>query len=268
MLDTQSRQYSWQWEGWHCSKISSFFAHYKYEASSTWTYTMCFQVLFRRMARYMGLLRGNQTSFYLSHGWHCQYRSPDAKVFCSKVLSDRPFLYSHPLQRKRHASHQHLVREGLREFCHGYWLQPDRWRHDRIMSGNFRHSKRQTTEQNRPKLLQWKRNSIIKAVCPVVDYSLYVDDLLICYRSKHIHIIERHLQRSLNKLQEWADTNGFKFSTAKTVCVHFCRLRKFHSDPQLLLNGSPIPVVEEVKFLGIIFDKKTLISSSLALLEK
>ena len=42
----------------------------------------------------------------------------------------------------------------------------------------------------------------------------------------------------------------------KTVCVHFCRLRKFHSDSQLLLNGSPIPVVEEVKFLGIIFDKK------------
>ena len=35
-----------------------FFAHYKYQASSTWTYTMCFQVLFRRMARYMGLLRG------------------------------------------------------------------------------------------------------------------------------------------------------------------------------------------------------------------
>ena len=44
MLDTQSCQYSWQWEGWHCRKISSFFAHYKYEASSTWTYTMCFQV--------------------------------------------------------------------------------------------------------------------------------------------------------------------------------------------------------------------------------
>ena len=76
------------------------------------------------------------------------------------------------------------------------------------------------------------------------------------------------LQRCLNKLQEWADTNGFKFSTSKTVCVHFCHLRKFHSDPQLLLNGSPIPVVEEVKFFGIIVDKKTLISSSLALLEK
>ena len=42
----------------------------------------------------------------------------------------------------------------------------------------------------------------------------------------------------------------------KTVCVHFCRLRKAHPDPQLLLNGTPIPVVEQTKFLGLIFDKK------------
>ena len=101
-----------------------------------------------------------------------------------------------------------------------------------------------------------KINSIIKALSPGVECSLYVDDFLICYRSKHIHIIERHLQRCLNKLQDWADTNGFKFSTAKTVCMHFCRLRKLHPDPQLTLNGSLIPVVEEVKFLGMIFDRK------------
>jgi len=61
---------------------------------------------------------------------------------------------------------------------------------------------------------------------------------------------------TVSKLQEWADTNGFKFSTANTVCLHYCRLRKLHPDPQLSLNGSPIPVVEEAKFLGIIFDKK------------
>jgi len=102
-----------------------------------------------------------------------------------------------------------------------------------------------------------KINSINKTVCLGVDYSFYVDDFLICYCSKHILIIERHLQRCLNKLQEWANINGFTFSTAKTVCVHFCRLRKFHSDAQLLLDGSPIPVVEEVKFLGIIFDKSS-----------
>jgi len=35
-----------------------------------------------------------------------------------------------------------------------------------------------------------KVNSIVKALCPGVDCSLYVDDFLICYRSKYIHIIE------------------------------------------------------------------------------
>jgi len=44
------------------------------------------------------------------------------------------------------------------------------------------------------------------------------------------------------------DTNGFKFSETKTVCVHFCRLRKVHPDPVLLLNGTQIPVVEQAKF--------------------
>ena len=39
-------------------------------------------------------------------------------------------------------------------------------------------------------------------------------------------------------------------------CVHFCQLRKQHDDPVLHLYGSPIPVVEESKFLGILFDRK------------
>ena len=38
-----------------------------------------------------------------------------------------------------------------------------------------------------------KINSILKALCPGVEFSLYVDNFLVCYRSKHIHIIERHL---------------------------------------------------------------------------
>jgi len=101
-----------------------------------------------------------------------------------------------------------------------------------------------------------KINSILKALCPGVEFSLYVDNFLVCYRSKHIHIIERHLWRCLNKLQNWADTNGFKFSTSRSVCMHFCHLRKLHPEPELFLNGTLIPVVEEVKFLGLIFDRK------------
>ena len=92
-------------------------------------------------------------------------------------------------------------------------------------------------------LFALKINSIVKAKS-------------IVYRSKYIHIIERHLQRSLNMLSHWADTNGFKFSSSKTVCMPFCRLRSAHPNPELTLNGTLIPVVEQTKFLGVIFNNK------------
>ena len=68
--------------------------------------------------------------------------------------------------------------------------------------------------------------------------------------------IERQLQQNLNKIENWATSNGLKFSKSKTQCVHFCQLRKQYDDQVLHLYGSPIPVVEESKFLGILFDRK------------
>ena len=105
-------------------------------------------------------------------------------------------------------------------------------------------------------LFNIKINNITKCLSPGTDCSLYVDDFLICYRSKHMHTIERQLQQNINKLHHWATENGFTFSKSKTVCMHFCQLRKQHEDPNLTLDGTPIPVVEENKFLGILFDRK------------
>ena len=101
-----------------------------------------------------------------------------------------------------------------------------------------------------------KINKIVKCLNPGADCSLYVDDFLICYRSKNMNTIERQLQLNLNKIQKWSTENGFKFSKSKTVYMHFCHLRKAHNDLILTLDGTPIPVVEENKFLGVIFDRK------------
>ena len=87
-------------------------------------------------------------------------------------------------------------------------------------------------------LFALKINSIVKAISPGVECSLYVDYFLIVYRSKYIHIIECHLQRSLNMLSHWADTNGFTFSSSESVCMHFCRLCSAHPNPELTLNGT------------------------------
>jgi hypothetical protein len=79
--------------------------------------------------------------------------------------------------------------------------------------------------------------------------------------------IERLLQRCLNNIQRWADENGFQFSKTKTVCMHFCQQRALHPDPELKLNGVPIPVVDEVKFLGLIFDRKLTFAFAHSVLE-
>ncbi len=86
--------------------------------------------------------------------------------------------------------------------------------------------------------------------------SLNVDNFLICFVGKKMAAIERNLQQTLNKLQTLADTNGFKFPRSKTVYMHFCRSTHCHDDPQLTLGGSPIPVVEQTKFLGLILDRR------------
>lgn len=101
-----------------------------------------------------------------------------------------------------------------------------------------------------------KINSIVKSLPPNIQCSLYVDDFLICYRSNNMNSIERLLQLCLNNIQNWADENGFQFSKTKTVCMHFCQKYIPHADPDLKIDGASIPVVEEYKFLGLLFDKK------------
>ena len=75
-------------------------------------------------------------------------------------------------------------------------------------------------------LFSIKINDIVKCLGNLTDCSLYVDDFCICYRSKSMATIERQLQQNLNKIENWATSNGFKFSKSKTQCVHFCQLRE------------------------------------------
>ena len=78
--------------------------------------------------------------------------------------------------------------------------------------------------------------------------SLYVDDFVLCYKSKNMNSTELQLQLCQQKIQNWADDtcNGFKFSETKIACVHICYKRKSHDDPCLNLDRNKIKVVNEV----------------------
>ncbi|XP_055943540.1 uncharacterized protein LOC129974623 [Argiope bruennichi] len=75
--------------------------------------------------------------------------------------------------------------------------------------------------------------------------TLYVDDLQISCQGSNMNLIERQLQRAVNKLISWCDENGHTLSPEKSRCVHFCRKRSLHPDPVIQIRGVDIPVVEE-----------------------
>ena len=108
-----------------------------------------------------------------------------------------------------------------------------------------------------PLLFEIKINSIAKTLKPDIKGSLYVDDFLICYKSRgKIESIDRQLHQQLKTLEQWTNENGFKFSPTKTVTVHFCRKTSCIKRPELHLYGNQLPVKEETRFLGVILDKK------------
>jgi hypothetical protein len=101
-------------------------------------------------------------------------------------------------------------------------------------------------------LFSIKINSLAKVLNDNIKGSLYVDDFLICYRGKNMNNIERKLQLCLNKIEKWAVANGFKFSSSKTLGMHFYNKRGLHPDPELKLYN----IVSETKLLGLLFDNK------------
>ncbi|GFT69177.1 uncharacterized protein TNCV_2253401 [Trichonephila clavipes] len=86
--------------------------------------------------------------------------------------------------------------------------------------------------------------------------SLYVDDLQISCEGSDMRMIERQLQTAVNNILKWCDTNGHSISASKSCCVHFCRKRGIHPDPEIRIRDIQIPVVPDVRFLGVIFDRR------------
>ncbi|GFN80518.1 RNA-directed DNA polymerase from mobile element jockey [Plakobranchus ocellatus] len=63
-------------------------------------------------------------------------------------------------------------------------------------------------------------------------------------------------------LREW-----FQVSVSKTTCVHFHR-QIIYTEHVLHLDGQPIPVKGEAKFLRVVFDLKLNFSSHVKYLKK
>ena len=99
-------------------------------------------------------------------------------------------------------------------------------------------------------------NNIVKNLPKDVNNSLYVDDFAIFYSSSNLRHIQRILNISINKIEQWASSVGFKFSVEKTQAILFYKDKRWlhNQDIELIMNDIPIRFYPEVKFLGLYFD--------------
>ncbi|GFS82381.1 probable RNA-directed DNA polymerase from transposon X-element [Trichonephila clavipes] len=79
-------------------------------------------------------------------------------------------------------------------------------------------------------------SSILNILSPSIQASLYVDDLQISCEGSDMRMIERQLQTAVNNILKWCDTNGHSISASKSCCVHFCRKRGIHPDPEIRIR--------------------------------
>jgi hypothetical protein len=100
---------------------------------------------------------------------------------------------------------------------------------------------------------------ITSAARDPVTMTGYADDRTIFARHSDFEFIQNDVQFTVNNMTEWANDNGFRFSSTRTVCIHFRKLRPRKTTnltPRITITDTAINVTKNHKILGIIFDDK------------
>ena len=104
-------------------------------------------------------------------------------------------------------------------------------------------------------LVLFSLNNILKSVLKGSEVSLFMDDFVLCICAKSLLHAQRLMLLRVNSVQDWVSNNAFKFSTSRTICMHFCNQHKHFAEPSILLDKNPIKLVTEANFFGVIFDQ-------------
>ena len=97
----------------------------------------------------------------------------------------------------------------------------------------------------------------LSTTSPEIKLSLYADDSAIYTCGKKIEKLRKKIQETLNHIQDWCDSWGFKVSSTKSTAVIFSQnTKQMKLTEELKLNGEILKCDNHVKFLGMIFDSK------------
>jgi len=85
----------------------------------------------------------------------------------------------------------------------------------------------------------------------------FADDLIILTRGETIAEAENYINIELRKIQDWAQNNKMKFNDNKSkVMLMSRRKRKENKEIGVYINNKKLKQVNNLKYLGIIFDNK------------
>ena len=95
----------------------------------------------------------------------------------------------------------------------------------------------------------------LPSVLTNVESSLFADDTAVYKSGRSIDHLNTTMQNNLANIQKWCDQWGSRLSLDKTVAILFSHAIKDHKI-NLNLGPKQIKIVDSVKFLGVILDKK------------
>ena len=84
----------------------------------------------------------------------------------------------------------------------------------------------------------------------------YADDLVILVQGKFNTTVRERMQTALDIVKNWTEREGLKISPLKSAIVPFTKRRKIEDLGPLFLHGKEIPMLGEIKYLGVILDSK------------
>ena len=106
-----------------------------------------------------------------------------------------------------------------------------------------------------PLLYSFYTHDLDKSVDSFCNILQYADDIVLYFSSKNINEIVTRLNSALYYLGEWLSMHGLSLSVPKSSVVIFTR-KRHTPDVNIVYNNQSIPVLNCVKFLGVLLDSK------------
>ena len=89
-----------------------------------------------------------------------------------------------------------------------------------------------------------------------LKFYLFADDTNIFYESSDLEVLERTVNKELNKLSLWLNANRLALNISKTNFVIFAAKNKPMKNVTILINKKAIQQVQYVKYLGVLIDSQ------------